>query len=245
MPRGKPMMQIWDASAVAFMRDAIAYSDYTERLASVLVRYLPTDGHICDAGCGIGALSVELARSCREITAVDISQTAIDTLRESTNAENLHAVCADIFAMQPKTPYDAMLFCYFGRTDEILRIAKRQCAGRVLLVKRDCSEHRFSVGRVEQPLHRHETTRELLLSEHIPFLSESLSLELGQPFRSIDDALVFFRLYNTSDLPVTEASVLPRLRKTQDAQFPFYLPELRKMELFVFETQDIPSSYAR
>lgn len=238
------MMQIWDGAAVAFMRDAIAYCNYAERLASVLVKYLPADGHICDAGCGIGALSIALAQFCREVTAVDISQTAIDTLRQSSSAENLHAVCADIFTMQPKTLYDAMVFCYFGRTDEILRIAKRQCAGRVLLVKRDCAAHRFSMGQVEQPLHRRETTRELLLAEHIPFSSECLSLELGQPFRSIDDAIAFFCLYNTSALPVTEASVLPRLEKTQNVKFPYYLPELRQMELFVFQTKDIPSAYS-
>lgn len=238
------MMQIWDAAAVAFMRDAITYCRYADRLAEILRKHLPTDGHICDAGCGIGALSVALARSCREVTAVDISQTAIDTLRQTSSEENLHAVCADIFTMQPKTPYDAMVFCYFGRTDEILRIAKRQCNGSVLLVKRDCAAHRFSVGHVEQPLHRRETTRELLLAEQIPFSSECLSLELGQPFRSIDEALAFFRLYNTSELPVTEASLLPRLQKTQDTEFPYYLPELRQMELFVFQTEDIPPNYA-
>lgn len=238
------MMQIWDMAAVAFMRDAIAYCHYAERLAAVLLKYLPADGHICDAGCGIGALSAALARFCREVTAVDISQTAIDTLRQNSAAVNLHAVCADIYTMQPKAPYDAMVFCYFGRTDEILRIAKRQCVGRVLLVKRDCAAHRFSMGHVEQPLHRRETTRDLLLAEHIPFSSERLSLELGQPFRSLDDALAFFRLYNTSDIPVTEASVLPRLQKTQNAEFPYYLPELRQMELFVFETRDIPAAYA-
>lgn len=239
------MMQIWNADAAAFMRDAITYCHYAERLAAVLLKYLPAEGHICDAGCGIGALSAVLAQSCREVTAVDISQTAIDTLRLNSSDKNLHAVCADIFTMQPKTPYDAMVFCYFGRTDEILRIAKRQCVGRVLLVKRDCAAHRFSMGYVEQPLHRRDMTRELLLAEHIPFVSERLSLELGQPFRSMDDALSFFRFYNTSDIPVTEEAVLPRLRKTQDAEFPYYLPELRQMELFVFRTQDIPPAYAK
>lgn len=238
------MKQIWNADAVAFMRDAIAYCHYAERLAAALLKHLPIDGHICDAGCGIGALSAVLARSCREVTAIDISQTAIDALLQNSAEKNLHAVCADICTMQPKTPYDAMVFCYFGRTEEILRIAKRQCAGRVLLVKRDCAVRRFSVGHVAQPLHRRETTRELLLAEHIPFSSECLSLALGQPFRSMNDALAFFRLYNTSDIPVTEESVLPRLQKTQDAEFPYYLPELRQMELFVLQSRDIPPAYA-
>lgn len=244
MPRGKPMMQHWSREAVDFMRDAVAYCGYAEKLAAALRRYLPSDGHICDAGCGIGALSIELARHCRAVTAVDVSQAAIDALQGTGCVHNLHPVCADIFTMRPVPPYDGMVFCYFGRTEEILRIAKRQCVGTVVIVKRNCAEHRFSMGRLPQPQHRNETTRELLQSEHIPFRSESLSLELGQPFRSMDDALTFFRLYNKSDVAVTEELIAPRLRKTDCAEFPLYLPELREMEVFVLQAKDIPPHYA-
>ena len=243
MSGGKPMMQHWNAEAVGFMQDAMAYCGYAEKLAAALTPYLPSKGHICDAGCGIGALSLALARRAYCVTAVDISEAAINTLKEKPLSENLQAVCADIFTMQPEKLYDAMVFCYFGRTEEILRIARRQCAGRVIIVKRDCSEHRFSMGRIAQPLHRCEMTRKMLQSERIPFQSERLSLELGQPFRSMEAALAFFRLYNKSNHSVTENTVAPRLRRTQNAEFPLYLPELRQMEIFVLQAQDIPPTY--
>lgn len=243
MSGGKPMMQNWNPEAVVFMQDAIAYCGYAEKLAAALTPYLPSEGHICDAGCGIGALSLALAKRAYRVTAVDVSQAAISALKEKASAENLQAVCADIFTMQPEKPYDAMVFCYFGRTEEILRIAKRQCAGRVIIVKRDCTEHRFSMGRIAQPLHRCEMTRKMLQSEHIPFASERLTLELGQPFRSMEAALTFFRLYNKSNLSVSENAVAPRLRRTQNTEFPLYLPELRQMEIFVLQAKDIPPTY--
>ena len=41
-----------------------------------------------------------------------------------------------------------MVFCLFGRTEDTLRIAKKQCRGKIFLVKRDYSHHRFSAGKV-------------------------------------------------------------------------------------------------
>ena len=62
--------------------------------------------------------------------------------------EGVTAICGDVEALTPKEPYDAMVFCLFGRTEDTLRIAKKQCRGKIFLVKRDYSHHRFSAGKV-------------------------------------------------------------------------------------------------
>lgn len=50
--------------------------------------------------------------------------------------------------------------------------------------------------------------------------------DMGQPLRSLDDAVRFFEIYS-KDAPgtITRETVLPRLRETGDDVFPYYLPQ--------------------
>lgn len=236
MPCGNKVMQVWGREAVEFMRDASAFGSYHAELAEILRPYLPKDGHVCDAGCGLGDLAVALCRYCREVTAVDISAPAIAALRERNLPENLHVVCGDIHEMQ--ADYDAMVFCYFGRTAEILQIAKKQCRGKVIIVKRNCAEHRFSLGNVRMQYTADKTLKELD-ELHIPYQSREIALEFGQPFRCEADAVRFFELYNKDTLPVDEEQVLERLVPQNNPEFPLYLPSERRMELIVLEAADL------
>ena len=81
---------------------------------------------------------------------------------------------------------------------------------------------------------------EIFLRERcIPFQSECLALELGQPFRSVEEAERFFALYNRADAPISRAELLRRLQPRDDAEFPYYLPALRQMELLVLDADSI------
>jgi magnesium-protoporphyrin O-methyltransferase len=56
-----------------------------DRMRATLLSYLPEDlrGHrVLDAGCGTGALSVEVARRGADVVAIDISPTLVDLARE-------------------------------------------------------------------------------------------------------------------------------------------------------------------
>ena len=55
------MMQRWGTDAIRFMTDASEYGDYYRQLTTKLLPYLPLNGHICDAGCGLGYLAQEIA----------------------------------------------------------------------------------------------------------------------------------------------------------------------------------------
>ena len=112
----------------------------------------------------------------------------------------------DIRCLPPETPYDAMVFCLFGDVEEALTVARQQCRGTVLLIRRDYAYHRFSTGRVPvgfTAADSEDTLRHLGLS----YRMERFSLEFGQPLRSLEDARRFFRLYDRSggaDPPCTD-----------------------------------------
>ena len=61
----------------------------------------------------------------------------------------------------------------------------------------------------------------------------------GSSFRSFEDALAFYRLYNP-DREISPQWVSERLTRTGRSDFPLYLPETRRMAILVFETKNIP-----
>jgi len=123
----------WTDESIAFLRDAAAMNRYYETVAERNAPQLTENAHICDAGCGIGELSLALKPYCHHVTAVDADALAIKTLKAHL-LEGVTARCGDMEALTPKEPYDAMEFCLFGRTEDTLRIARKQCR-----TKRHCA----------------------------------------------------------------------------------------------------------
>lgn len=233
----------WTQEMVRFMRDAALQSTYHQALADAVCERLLPARHVCDAGCGLGFLSCELAAHVSRVTAADISSSALEVLRAQTAARgigNIEILQTDLGCFTPDAPYDAMVFCMFGRTRQTLRIAKRCCNGRIVMVKKGYTHHRFSLGNVPLRDETHITAAQELRALGVPFALETRVFEMGQPFRSLDDAVRFFRLYS-KDEPgaITPEAVAARLRQTGEAEFPLYLPQEKALGLFTIQTEDI------
>ena len=142
-------MYRWTPDMIRFMNDASAYGDYHRRLAEMILPYFSGAEHICDAGCGLGDLSLALSGVIPRITGIDINPRPLAALRDHCvrhGITNIRAVEGDIRLNPPQIPYDGMIFCFFGKSEEILDIARQQCRGTVAVIKKNYSVHRFSVG---------------------------------------------------------------------------------------------------
>lgn len=161
--------------------------------------HLDQKTHICDAGCGLGYLSLALSPYAGHITAVDRNPDAVTVLADNCRRlgiGNITPRCGDIADVVPEVPYDAMVFCFFGGIQEILSTAKRQCDGQIFIITRNYTTHRFSVGSHKTGSYGYATTKELLEQLAIPFEEQTMELEFGQPFRSLEDARRFFETYS-------------------------------------------------
>lgn len=49
---------------------------------------------------------------------------------------NIDVIEGDLFSMRTERMFDAMVFCFFGRVEETLRVAKAQCMGTVYMIKK-------------------------------------------------------------------------------------------------------------
>ena len=231
---------LWTEESVAYLRDAVSFSDYYQTIARRIAPQLPPNARVCDAGCGMGWLSLALAPHCAHVTAVDRSSRAIEELRRQPPCGGLTALCAEIADAAPAQPYDAMVFCLFGGVEETLRIAARQCAGDVFLVKRDYASHRFSAGEESLGDFTAESTARALRERGVPYRAERFSAEFGQPFRSLAAAERFFQIYNRSaDRALSREEIAARLTAGPSEEFPYYLPHEKKLCLFRFCARDI------
>lgn len=238
------MSMRWDRESIRFMRDACENSAYYPELAAWIAERLSPDSYVCDAGCGLGYLAAELAKTARRVTAVDKSAQALSVLEEMRAkrcADNVDVLCGRIEDSLPETTYDAMVFCFFGEGHDVLRIARMQCRRDVFMVLRNYPAHRFSVGHHPMEYTGYQEICRLLKELKIPFEREEKTLELGQPFQNMADAHAFFRLYSRDDEGmITDCFLKERLIQTGRKDFPYYMPHSRRIGLVHFRVENIP-----
>ena len=236
------MMELWHEDMVRFMRDASEYGSYNRELAARLMPELNREMHICDAGCGLGYLSLELAPYVGQVTAVEKNPHALAVLEENCRARKITNIlprCGSIGEVLPAEKYDGMVFCLFGSIQEILETARKQCAGRVFIVTRNYTRHRFSAGDHPVGGYGYEESKKILKQLKIPFGETVFDLEFGQPFRSYADARRFFEIYSKDMADITEDFLRGRVVETGNAAFPLYMPHRRKLAILKLHTVDL------
>ena len=132
----------WNEDMIRFLRDASEHSDYHHLLAEYLAKRLPENAHGCDAGCGLGYLSLQLAPYCRQVTAVDVSPEALAVLAANCDKEKIKNVdirCGEIAELPPDEP------CEFYSLAEALQSDGRETAGIPQWIPEDYSLYSVEV----------------------------------------------------------------------------------------------------
>lgn len=242
------MMFMWKPDMIRFMKDASEYGDFNEKLAGLIAPYITKDSHICDVGCGLGYLSMALSQYARQVTAFDINENALSILKENLRSRgigNVNVCCGDIAETRFEKPFDNLVLCFFGNIEEILSISKSCCTGKVFVITRNHINHRFSVSQVKRDTGGGDDVCLCLDRLGIPYERKDLGLEMGQPFKDLKDARLFFVTYSRDEDTslLTDQFIKSRLVATGREDFPLYMPHERKVSFIMFEASDIPDSY--
>lgn len=81
----------------------------------------------------------------------------------------------------------------------------------------------------------------MLKEKGILYQSRVLELDMGQPFRSLEDAAVFFRTHSRDDpAELTPEALQSRLQRRDDPEFPWYFPVNEPIGLLWFQACEIP-----
>ena len=106
----------WSADTLRFMADACRRTDFHEKLTALLLPYLKPTDHICDAGCGLGYLSLALSPHAARVTAAERDAAALAVLRQmpwTGNIRELRNVIERLVVLSGTkiTPNDVELYC--------------------------------------------------------------------------------------------------------------------------------------
>ncbi|MBE5784976.1 MAG: class I SAM-dependent methyltransferase [Clostridiales bacterium] len=236
----------WNVDAIRYRIDAAEEVGFDALIASHIIPHIGQNDRVCDAGAGLGFVSFALAPHCAHVTAVEQDAVAFDVLcylAKRRGFENVLPQRDDLFAMQPETPYDAMVFCFFGKVEETLFAVKNQCSGKAFLIKRAHGGRRFSIAEASHTRLSFQDAAAELKKRRIPFETETFTVDMGQPFSTLQDAQRFFRIYGEKGLNYTGQEVMNRLTKTGSGRFPYYLPSVRPLGMIILDAKDIPDTY--
>ena len=221
----------WNPDKIRFRIDSVQNSTFHQQIARVLAcKYDdPSVISLCDAGCGLGFLSLALSEHFKQITSIDISPLALSVLQReaaSRGIRNINILQEDLLDDPSVVPglYDGMVFSFFGNVSEILQIAAPRCRNRIFILKKNDQHHRFSVSHAVREHDSMAWALADLRERGLPFTKEDMSIEDGQPLRSLDDAQLFFHLYARGEDHhlITRDYVKSLLQETGDDEFPYY-----------------------
>lgn len=218
----------WNEKTINWMQSASDFTGFHRHLCDFLEPLVSQDGTLCDIGCGIGLVDVELAGrwSGLSITCLDPDAPALAALGEMAadrGVGNIKTVCARSEELSGE--WDVILSVFYGSGEQCLSWLPH-CKARLISVIADENSPSFSVHRAP----RRKTarrTRELFSEAGLRFSERRLALEYGQPFTDEQDARDFMSVYGVAE--DTE------MIETRDEKFPLYLPKTKLFSIFTVE----------
>ena len=234
----------WTPPCISYMEDASARSTYFEELAALVRGGITREGYLCDAGCGMGQMSIELSSYVRRIDAIDRAPAAIDYLKrkiEALGIENVRPHLADLSVSQPGELYDEMLFCLSLAPERAWRVARAQCRGKAIVINK--IQSKMETPKERPVVHSVDQSLSILAEEGVFCEASECSLDFNQPFRSIEDARLFFDMFRTRDYPngVSREELMRLLESRDDEAFPYCLPVQRHLAIFSIDIAACPA----
>lgn len=228
----------WNEQSIQWFLEASAFTGFHKVLAKKISPFLEREDSLCDIGCGLGRLDLELAPHVRKLTAFDIDPEVVGILEKDAQSRSLHqlcALCADAGAFRER--FDVVLMSFFGKSEKDITHCLDMCCKKMIRIVN--VENKSSL----YPARHRKTVKDTvsivsreLEEQGLSFHLETPSIEFGQPFRSRQGAECFVRCH----APDIESRELENFLKehlvgTGESDFPFYLPNEKKVGIFIID----------
>lgn len=234
------MKIVWNDQTVRWFQHASEFTGYHRKLSEMILEQIPNGGTLCDVGCGAGLIDFELSPYFKEITCVDISQEAVNAVKKeakSRDISNISSLCID--GQELEEQWDVVMALFHGGP----RVLERyfHLAKDVFVL----ATHGTLVGNFGPQSHKVRKcfdvagTKEILDAKGIKYKLLELSLEYGQPLCDLQEAEAFVETYTMPmEKSEMDAYLKEHLQHTEDNRFPYYLPNEKRIGLFIIRRDE-------
>lgn len=223
-------MYEWTPDKIRWYKDACEYewNNRNQLLADSIMKNLSKEVTICDLGCGIGGLSLALSPKVSKVIAVDQNPNALECLKESIHEKQIHNI--EVREGNYKTidfdnKPDVTILCMAGgllpHINEVLALTGQE----LYFITGNSGYHHFKTSHKKKSFETTEQIKTCLEAKGLKYEEEILLTRFGQPFKSMEDAVLFMRSYNREEnIEQIKRHLLEKLEETQDKAFPYYYP---------------------
>ncbi|MDQ7092169.1 methyltransferase domain-containing protein [Desulfosporosinus sp. PR] len=222
----------WNPQTIQWYEDANTYSGFFRNLAGLISPMLRGYSTLCDLGCGLGLLDLELSPSISEITCVDINEVALAALqkgiadRQVSNLEPRLMDCGEL-----EGEWDVICISFFGSKE--FENFLPHCRKLIAVVGRRQQTELYPDKYRKYLKNSAEKVEEVLSRKGMDYVLTEAAFEFGQPFHSRADAENFVRTHCPAITPEDLRSFLDgALRETGDSRFPLVIPRLKSLGVF-------------
>lgn len=222
----------WNEDTIRRYQEANEYTGFFKNIADLIKPRLSPYSSLCDIGCGLGLVDLELCKSIKNITCIDISKEAINALKQNIEERKITNIDAQLMNCDSITDnWDVIYISFFGsrNIEKFLPHCKKLFAvvntnnSHGITLEKYKTFHKNTVANVEEALNL----------KGIHYSLTNASFEFGQPFVSLEDARQFIKIISPGITSEDLGSFLSnQLIKTNEEKYPFFLPNLKPIGLF-------------
>ena len=231
----------WNEGTIRRYIEANEYTGFFKNIAQIIKPKLEGFSTLCDLGCGLGLLDLELHHNIENITCTDINQVALNALEQTINEKNIQNIRTQIMdSNHIQGQWDIILVSFFGAKElecflphckKLIAVVHGDKEGNLSPTKCDTFK-KMNVSDVEENLR--EKAIHYSLTHH--------AFEFGQPLTSIEEAREYIQDHTPDITPGDlEIFLSEKLKKTGEEKYPFYIPRMKKMGIFEIKGEQFQS----
>ncbi len=226
------MSFIWNQKKIRWFQEADIYTGFSKNVARLLAPKLAGYTTLCDIGCGLGLIDLELSQSILSITGIDISPEAIEALNKNIAERGITNVLPLLLDFKEiEGNWDVILISFFGYRH--LEQFLDRCRKLIVVVGKNNQSELYPEQYRKSPKYTAAQLEQDLEQKGIPYTLTEAAFDFGQPLVSLEDAEEFVRIQAPEITAEDLASFLDlRLVETGAAKYPFLLPRLKSIGIF-------------
>lgn len=238
-------MFVWTEEKIRWYQQAANYTKYYQKIFQEMKPFIHKQHTVCDLGCGLGDLSMELAKVAKEVTALDISEDALRVVEQKAAAQkitNIVPLQSDWRNIELIPQWDMMVVSFFRQNYEDFIQLLKMSRERIMVVATNGSEKNFLPKKKKKRSNKKKIAelKQSLDQYGVTYQCKESIIEFGQPFTTVEDAKNYVRVYVPYRTPEEiQHHIDTHLQAIDDPEFgyQFLLPNKKEIGIFIIEKQ--------